>query len=132
MPIDIDPETINIDPLPGIWTPVQWDLNEEEQIMELDNQATASILFAVDVPEAVLRLFLNEYEIERAFDPPDGYDPDEQGEWDHDLLTFQFKRPIKLIKVERERDGLYVEYDFYDLGRWVFEIQSDRVQMRRV
>ena len=132
MPIDIDPETINIDPLPGIWTPVQWDLSEEEHIMELDNQATASILFAVDVPEAVLRLFLNEYEIEPAFEPPDGYDPDEQGEWDHDLLTFQFKRPIKLIKVERERDELYVEYDFVDLGRWAFEIKPDRIQMRRV
>lgn len=132
MPIDIDPETINIDTLPGIWSPVQWDLSEEEHVIELDNQATASLLFAVDVPEAVLRLFLNEYEIARAFAPPDGYNPEDQGEWDHDLLTFQFKRPLKLVKVERERDNLYVEYDFYDLGRWVFEIQPNSVQIRRV
>jgi len=56
MPIDIDPETMNVDKLPGIWSPVQWELTEEEHIQELDTQATASLLFAVDVPEAILRL----------------------------------------------------------------------------
>ena len=42
MPIDMDPETMNVDELPGIWSPVQWELSEEERIMELEQQATAS------------------------------------------------------------------------------------------
>ncbi len=65
MPIDIDPETINADELPGIWSPVQWELTEEERIMELENQARSNLLYAVDVPEAILRLLLNETEVER-------------------------------------------------------------------
>jgi hypothetical protein len=27
MPIEIDPETMNVDDLPGIWSPVQWELS---------------------------------------------------------------------------------------------------------
>ncbi len=30
MPGVIDPETMNIDGLPGIWSPVQWELTEQE------------------------------------------------------------------------------------------------------
>ena len=26
--------------------------------------------------------------IERAFDPPEGFDPEQQGDWNHDLVTF--------------------------------------------
>ena len=132
MPIDIEPETINVDQLPGIWSPVQWELTEEEHIQELDNQATASLLFAVDVPEAVLRLLLNEYAIERAFKPPHGYDPEEQGEWNEDLLTFQFRRPLELVDVHRERDYLSIMYDFREFGKWSFEIQPNKVTIERV
>jgi hypothetical protein len=132
MPIDIEPETINVDQLPGIWSPVQWELTEEEHIQELDNQATASLLFAVDVPEAVLRLLLNEYAIERAFEPPHGYDPEEQGEWNEDLLTFQFRRPLELVDVHRERDYLSIMYDFREFGKWSFEIQPNKVTIERV
>jgi hypothetical protein len=60
MPSVIDPETMNVDKLPGVWSPVQWDLSEKERIEELDNQATASLLFSVDTPEAILRLLLDE------------------------------------------------------------------------
>jgi hypothetical protein len=132
MPIDIDPETINVDQLPGIWSPVQWDLTEEEHIQELDTQATASLLFAVDVPEAVLRLFLNELAVEPLFQPPDGYDPEQQGDWNDELLTFQFKRPLEMLDVHRERNNLSIVYDFKEFGRWSFEIQPDRVTIQRV
>ena len=74
MPIDIDPETIHVDNLPGIWSPVQWELDENERIYELESQATASLLWSVDAPEAILRLLLMEHAIDRAFGPPDGYD----------------------------------------------------------
>ena len=132
MPANMDPETVYVDDLPGIWSPVQWDLTEGERIQELENQAVASLLCAVDVPEAVLRLMLSETEIERVFEPPHGYDPDKQGEWNPDLVTFAFKRPIQLIKVVREQDFLYVEYKFGELGHWAFEIEPGKFLIERI
>jgi hypothetical protein len=132
MPGVIDPETINVDELPGVWSPVQWELNEEERMQELDSQAIASLLFGVDVPEAILRLLLTEYQIERAFDPPANYDPDQQGEWDESLLTFQFNRPIRLVKSERKQDSLHVEYYLADLGYWALEFEPDNVRIYRI
>lgn len=132
MPTIIDPETINVDELPGIWSPVQWELDEDERIHELESQATASLLWAVDTPEAILRLLLMEHTIDRAFGPPEGYDPDLQGEWNDQLLTFQFKRPIRLIRTEREANYLYVEYDFGDFGQWALEIEPDLVNISRL
>lgn len=116
MPGVIDPETMNTDGLPGIWSPVQWELTEEERISELETQATASLLWSVDVPQTILRLLLQETEIDRIFDPPEDYDPEAQGECDTELVTFGFQKPIQLIKVEREHNYLYLEYKFGDFG----------------
>jgi hypothetical protein len=88
MPGVIEPETINVDKLPGIWSPVQWELSEEERIQELHTQATASLLWAVDIPEAILRLLLGLTGIDRSLDPPEDYDAELQGEWDPKLVTF--------------------------------------------
>ncbi len=132
MPGVIDPETINADDLPGIWSPVQWELNEEEHVEELENQATASLLWAVDVPEAILRMLLQETEIERLLEEPEDYDPVSQGEWDDDLVTFGFNKPVKLVKVEREHDFLYLEYKFGDSGYWAFEIEPEKVTISRL
>lgn len=132
MPGVIDPETMNVDKLPGIWSPVQWDLSEDEHLAELEDQATASLLFAVDAPEAILRLLLNETRIQRAFDPPQGYDAELQGDWDSELVTFEFERSIQLVSAERQRDRLIVEYNFHELGRWVFEIGTESLHLRRV
>jgi len=129
MPRRIDPQTINVDKLPGIWSPVQWELSEDERLEELENQASASLLWTVDTPEAILRLFLNETDIKRTYAPPNGYDPEIQGEWDADLVTFQFMREIELVKVTREEDYLYVEYKVEDLGNWAIEIQTDRINI---
>lgn len=132
MPGVIDPETMNVDDLPGIWSPVQWEMSEEERAAEIELQATSSLLHVVDVPEAILRLLLDETEIERAFTPPLGFDPEQQGEWDPDILTFKFSRPARLILSEREEDYLRVEYDFQGLGRWEFEIGPETLSLRRV
>jgi hypothetical protein len=132
MPIDIDPDTINIDALPGIWSPVQWEMTEEERVYELESQAAASLLNSVDIPEAILRLFLNETAIKRAFSPPEGYDPELQGDWDVSLVTFQFRRTFKLVTVERELNYLYVEYEVTDLGKWAVEIETDQVDIYRL
>jgi hypothetical protein len=132
MPSVTDPETMNIDNLPGVWTPIQWDMDDDEKLEELEAQATASLLYAVDVPETMLRLLLDETKVERAFEPPPGFDPELQGEWDPDLVSFKFTRPIRLIQVNRERDFLQVEYDFQDLGRWIIEIEPEHVTIQRV
>lgn len=128
----IDPETLYVDDLPTIWSPVQWDLTPEQRVKEVEDQARASLLAAASTPEAILRLLLNETDIDRAFEPPDGYDPEQQGEWDETLITFQFKRPIRLASVERKPDSIYIEYDFGDLGYWALEIGQEMVKVERI
>jgi hypothetical protein len=132
MPSVIDHETMNVDDLPGVWNPVQWDLTEEERAQEIENQARASLLWAVDVPEAILRLVLNESRIERAYEEPEGFDPDMQGDWDEELITFVFKRPIRLDSVERDRQSLAVTYELEGLGYWCIEIGPEKVVIERV
>ena len=132
MPSVNDHETMNIDDLPGVWNPIQWEITEAERAQEIENQARASLLWSVDVPEAILRLLLSETEIERAYDPPDGFDPEMQGEWDNELITFKFLRPIRLESVDRDRRSLTVTYEFEGLGHWVIEIESERVIIERV
>ena len=132
MPGTIDPEAISMNELPGIWSPVQWELSEEERNQEVENQATASLLWSVDEPEAILRMLLLETEIERLYEPPEGYDEGKQGEWASELVTFGFRRPIELIKVEREHDHLYLEYKFGDFGYWYMEIEPEKVTIGRI
>ena len=132
MPGVIDPETMNAEGLPGIWSPVQWELTEEQRIHELENQTTASLLWSVDVPEAILRLLLNETEIERVFEPPQGYAPAIQGEWDDEIATYSFKKPIQLISAVREAHSLHLEYKFGDFGYWSFDIEAERVTIERI
>ena len=132
MPSVIDPETMYVDDLPGIWNPIQWELTEQERIQELENQARASLLWAVDVPEGILRLLLNEMDIERAHTPPDGFDPELQGEWDEELITFKFLRTFRLRNVDRGRDSLTVTYRVEGLGHWCIEIEPEKVTIERV
>lgn len=132
MPSVIDPETMNVDNLPTVWNPVQWELSEAERIEELENQARASLLWAADIPEAILRLLLDEIAIEQARQPPPGFDPDLQGEWDDNLITFHFKRAIYLESVERSRDRLQATYKVDGMGYWQFEILPERVTIERV
>lgn len=132
MPGVIDPETINVDILPGIWTPVQWEMTEDEQQTELEQQATASLLWSIDMPEAILRLLLSETRIERSFDAPEGYKPELQGEWNDELVAFKFRIPIRLADLGREHDKLTVAYDFGELGYWCIEIEPEKVTIERL
>ncbi len=132
MPSAVDYETMNVNELPAIWSPVQWELNNEERELELEDQARASLLWAVDVPEAVLRLLINEVEVQRIHEPPAGYDPDEQGEWNPELVTFAFRRHVHLEKVERDEEGLSVEYRVQELGHWRVEIDDEGASVERI
>ena len=132
MPSVIDPETLYVDDLPAIWSPVQWELTEEERVQAVEEQATASLLWTMDAPEAILRLLLSETGIQRLLAQPKGYDPEEQGDWDESLITFGPARPIKLESVERTPTSLEVVYDFADRGRWEFVIEAERVSIERI
>lgn len=132
MPSVIDPETLYVDDLPAIWSPVQWELDEQERIQAVEEQATASLLWTMDAPEAILRLLLDETGIHRLYDQPKDYNPVEQGEWDKDILTFGPDRPIKLESVERTPTRLELVYDFGSLGHWEFVIEAERVSIERI
>jgi hypothetical protein len=132
MPGIIDPETMDTEGLPGVWSPVQWDLTEEERLEELDTQSKASLLWAVDAPEAILRLLLQETDIKRLLEPPGGYDPTIQGDWDLELVTVGFQYPFELIKEERESNYLYLEYKVGDSVYWSFEIEPEKVTIARI
>ena len=56
MPGVIDHETIHVDNLPTVWSPVQGELSPNEHAKELEEQATASLLWASPIPEQILRL----------------------------------------------------------------------------
>jgi len=132
MPSVIDPETLYVDDLPAIWSPVQWELTEEERVQAVEEQATASLLWTMDAPEVILRLLLNETGIKRLYSQPKGYDPEEQGDWDKDLITFGPDHPIKLESVERTPTSLYLVYDFGEMGHWEFVIEAEKVTIERV
>jgi hypothetical protein len=132
MPSVMNPETLYIDDLPAIWSPVQWELDEEERIKAVEEQATASLLWTMDAPEAILRLLLEETGIQRLYDAPKDYNPEEQGEWDKELITFGPDHPIKLESVERMPNHLEAVYDFGSLGRWQFIIESERMSLERI
>jgi hypothetical protein len=132
MPAVIDPETFYVDDLPAIWSPVQWELSEEERIAAVEEQATASLLWSMDAPEAILRLLLDETGIERVFAPPAGYDQEQQGEWNEALITFGPKRAVRLVSEERSQRRLELVYDFGDLGHWEFVIEAEKVVIQRI
>ena len=124
----IDPETLYVDDLP----PVQWELEEEERVKAVEEQATASLLWTMDAPEVILRLLLDETSIQRLYNPPKDYNPEEQGEWDKDLITFGPAHPIKLLSAERMPNRLELVYDFGNLGTWEFVIEPERVSIERI
>ncbi len=132
MPSIFDPETIHIDNLPTIWSPVQEKLSPGEHAMELEAQATASLLWACPVPEQMLRILLDETAIQRLDGPPERYDPEMQGKWDSTQLVFGFKRGIELLKEHRSREALVLEYKVEGAGYWVVEITQETATIERV
>ena len=132
MPSIIDPQTLNVDDLPAIWSPVQWELTEEQRVQAVEEQSTASLLWSMDAPEAILRLLLDETGIQRLFGPPPGYDAEQQGDWDEKLITFGPKHTLKLESIERTPTRLEVVYNFGELGWWEFIIEAEKVSIARI
>ena len=132
MPGVIDHETIYVDQLPTVWSPPRAELNPEERTKELEEQATANLLWASPVPEQILRLLLNETAVDRLLDPPEGFDPEVQGVWEDHGLVYGFKRPIRLLKEERSPDKLVLEYKLEGAGYWMLAISPEEVTLGRI
>jgi hypothetical protein len=111
---------------------VQSELTEAERIQAVEEQASASLLWSMDAPEAILRMLLEETDIERLLEPPVSYNPVEQGDWDEKLITFGPKWPIKRESVERTPTRLELVYNFSDLGWWEFVIEPEKVSIARI
>jgi hypothetical protein len=77
-------------------------------------------------------MLLEDTSIERAYGPPEGYDDELQGKWDDSLLAFSFKHKVKIEKVERESNYLYIEFKISDLGSWSMEIETEKVTIERI
>jgi hypothetical protein len=111
---------------------VQWELSAEGRASELEDQAMASLLWSVDTPEAILRLLLAETDIEQAYDPPEGFDPEQPGEWEPEWTTFAFKRRARLMRLERQSKYLSLEYKLEGAGYWSIEIEPTHMVIKRL
>ncbi|NIM93892.1 MAG: hypothetical protein GTO18_09305 [Anaerolineales bacterium] len=96
------------------------------------NKTQASLIWAICIPEAILRLLLNEMAFERTLEPPPGYDPSVQGSWDETYATYTFRRAIRITEYSRDVNRLLVDYDFGSLGRWKVDIQPKEVTIRKI
>jgi len=132
MPISLSPDQLKLVQLPIVWSPAAAPAASPDGMPDWISLAQAGLLLAVSAPEAALRLFLQETEVEQVSEPPKGYDPIQQGEWDPQGAAYHFKRRIRMMRVEKIPDRLTVEYHFGDLGYWAVTIEADTVQIARV
>lgn len=132
MPGVIDPETMRVGGTPTVWWPVQGELTEEERQAELERQTHAGLLWTAPVPEAVLRLLLDELEMVRSIHAPAGYDAEEQGEWEPDRATFVYRRPLHLEVDRMEGVRRTLEYELEGAGHWRFEISPEQLSLVRL
>jgi len=132
MPISISADQLKLIQHPVVWSPADGRHVSPGETQDSVSNALAGLLLAVSTPEAALRLFLKETEVEQVSEPPKGYNPIQQGEWDPLGINFHFKRPIRLMRLEKTPNLLTVEYNFGDLGYWTVTIEADSVRIARV
>ncbi len=127
----LDPLTFPSLDVPAIWCPQKEKLLGNALARSIEEQARGCLLQSADPVEAVLRLIYGETEIERAFVPPEGYNPQVQGEWDDSQVTFAFTRRVQKISEERNEDSLRMEYAVDGSGRFHVEITPDSFSIAR-
>jgi hypothetical protein len=114
----IDPLTFPVIDVPAIWCPPETKTRTAHPVLELERQAQANLILSADIIESVIRLIFGEAEIEKVMEPPEGYDPDVQGDWDESVATYAFKRPILKIEEERDEQHLLLVYSMKELGTY--------------
>jgi hypothetical protein len=129
--MDLDPLTFPTIPLPAVWSPVREKSDGNPLALQIEEQAKGSLLVTADTLESVLRLLLGVTEVERVFSPPDGYDAEQQGEWDEDAVTFAFTRGIRILSESRSADELSLRYEVEGLGTYTVAVTADGLDVRR-
>jgi hypothetical protein len=121
----LDPLTFPTLGVPAIWCPQKEKLLGNPLALRIEEQAKGSLLLSADLVESILRLLYGETEIERVYDPPKGYNPELQGEWDGSQLTFAFRRQVKKVREVRDDQSLGMDYQIEGCGRFRVEITPD-------
>jgi hypothetical protein len=152
MPGAIDFETMDVDELTPVWCPSDEELTPEQYESALQQEARAHLLTMAGVPEAILRLLVQEtgvsrvarevvdqgrgarrdFEAEADADADDGADAGADGGAELPPDSFEFDHPIVAEKVEVTRDGLFVVYSLEGSGTWRMLFESGRVTIERV
>jgi hypothetical protein len=154
MPGAIDFETMDVDELTPVWCPSDEELTPEQYESALQQEARAHLLTMAGVPEAILRLLVQETEVSRVArevvgqvrgarrdfeaeadaDADDGADGGSGADADAEFPpdSFEFSHPIVAETVEMTRDGLLVVYRLEGAGTWRMLLESGRVTIERV
>jgi hypothetical protein len=132
MPIPISPDQLRLVQLPIVWSAEPIAGDPPGGVIGLESAARAGLLLKISAPEAALRLFLGELEVERVTEAPKGYDSAQQGEWDPRAVTYRFTRLIRMMRIEKKPNRLTVEFHLGDLGYWTVTIEADAVNIARV
>jgi len=125
----LDPQTFPTIDVPAIWCPKKEKLRGNPLALAIEEQAKGSLLLSADPVEAVLRLLYGELEVTRAEEQPRGYNPEVQGDWDKEEVTFAFARRAKKISEERSEYSLQLEYELEGCGRYSVAVSADSVSI---
>jgi hypothetical protein len=118
----LDPLTFPVLDVPAIWCPEKEKEFGNPLAASIEAQAKASLLASSDTVEAILRLLYDEAEIERIYEPPPGYNPEVQGDWDDEQVTFAFRHRVEKIGEQRDDEMLRMEYRMEGCGQYSVEI----------
>jgi secreted PhoX family phosphatase len=131
MPSYLDPLTFPVLDVPAIWCPEKERVLGNSLAVSIEAQAKASLLASADTVESILRLLFDEAEIDRVFEPPQGYNPEVQGDWDDQQVTFVFRRRVEKISEERDNESLRMEYRMEGCGQYRVEITSESFSIEK-
>jgi hypothetical protein len=94
MTTEFDPTLFPTIDVPAIWNYAPPPEAGDGLIYYAEDQAKNGLIATADIFESILRLLIGYTDIKAEFDPPEGYDPEIQGEWDPSIKTFMFSRKI--------------------------------------
>ena len=127
----LDPLTFPVLDVPAIWCPEKERLVGNPLATSIEEQAKASLLASADTVESILRLLYDKAEIERVLEPPQGYNPEVQGDWDDQQVTFAFLRRVERISEERDDESLRMEYRIDGCGKFMVEITPESFSIQK-
>jgi hypothetical protein len=131
MPYAFDAQTFPTIDVPAVWCYQKPPADQAEFAGFVEQQAAGGLILSADTVESVLRLLLGLTRVEGVYDPPSGYDPELQGDWDGSILTFVFTRRIRKVAETRSEKELELEYQVENQGTFRVVIREDGVSIEK-